>query len=143
MILVSVLLGSYLKLVPEHIEVGVKVVDKVGNGIIVKGKTDAIPSPHRLIPFTVISPDTAVLLKVTVILFEPNPAVISAPEGNVHSYEIAFGINATLYTCATAPLQAVIGPVIVPAADGLGSTCTFNSDVLLQPPLAEEAKAVI
>ena len=55
-----------------------------------------IPLPHPLVPCTVILPETAELLNVTVILFVFDPAVMLAPDGNVHAYPAAFEIGDTV-----------------------------------------------
>jgi hypothetical protein len=56
-----------------------------------------------------------VVPKVTVMLVVPAPAVIVAPAGTLHTYPVALGIAAMLYTFPVLLTQTLVGPVMAPA----------------------------
>ena len=55
-----------------------------GNGLTVTGKAgDDAPFPQLFVPATVIFPDTAEALKLTVMFLVPAPVAMVAPAGRV------------------------------------------------------------
>ena len=71
--------------------------DVGGNGLTVTEKPEeTVPFPQLLLPKTLTYPDVEVKLKSTRILLVFIPDTINAPEGNVHVYDVAFGIMGTV-----------------------------------------------
>ena len=72
--------------------------------------------PHALEAVTEIFP--AVAPNVTVALVVPCPAVIVAPAGTVHVYDVAPGTAVIEYTFPVEPEQTVVVPAIAPGVAG-------------------------
>jgi hypothetical protein len=81
---------------PTHTPTGPEVNEGIGDGFTVTAKLEAVPAPQEFEPATVIFPDTAEALKLTVIAFVPLPEAIVAPVGSTHKYVVALVIAGTL-----------------------------------------------
>ncbi|KAF5062230.1 hypothetical protein DSECCO2_307060 [anaerobic digester metagenome] len=60
-----------------------------GIGLTVTARVDVFPLPHVFCGVTVISPESAVVEKSTVMVLVPVPATTVAPVGTVHWYAVA------------------------------------------------------
>jgi hypothetical protein len=87
------------------------------------GNVETAPSPqYRLWPFTVIFPDAAEVVKLTVMELELLLPAMEAPVGMVQIYSSAPGMTGTEKTIALAGVQMVGCPLMTPAGPGVVPT---------------------
>jgi len=106
-----------------------------GGGNRATAKVLAALAPQVLSAVTSISPE--LLPKVTVMDVVPAPAVMLAPEGTVHEYEVAVGTEAIVETAPVSPSQNVAGPVMAPGAPGISFTSTDVETGVASQPLTD------
>ena len=79
----------------------------------------AVLWPHVLAATTESVPVVKELLKLTVAVVVPWPAVIVALAGAVHTYEVAPATAAMVYVCVATEQTLVLWPLIVDGVPGI------------------------